>query len=603
VLPIGRGCVATLLLAVCPAAAAEQWLRLKSPNFELLTTAGEKRAREAILHFEQVRGMFEKINGKPTAVTTPVRIIAFNSDKEFKPYATKEFSAAYYLGTRDRDYIVMRGVAPEFYQAATHEYTHLIVKHSGLPLPIWLNEGIAEVFSTMKPVGKQVRMGDVLPGRYQELQRNRMIGLAELLGAGHDSPHYNERQKAGVFYAQSWALAHMLYFSEAYRAHLGEFLKRVRADGTQPAVFQQVFGKSLEQVHDDLESYTRQAAYYAAVFDVKVEKSAEDPEIRPATPIESGLALADLLTVTRKRDEAKAAYEKLAAAYPRDPDVPAALARLSWMSADREGIRKHFARAIELGTRNAKIYYDYAGLLQESGAPAAESEEMLRKAVELDPELPDAYLRLGFYSMNAGRFGQAVVDLGQIKRIDRQNAFQYFRALGYAYYRLNNAAEAKKHTESALKYASDEREKQIAAQLLSILTRSTSQAAAAPRAPTSPESSDEPPRLQRRPVEDAAAALGPPVTRPIEQTYPVEGVLKQVDCIGARAVLRLTVGGKDLSYLIEDPSKVIITSALEGATHEFTCGPQKPARVALGYIIRQDAGPGVEGEVRTLEFR
>ena len=53
--------LAVLLLALGstqPIFAAEQWLKIKSSNFELFTTAGEKKGREAILYFEQVRGLF-----------------------------------------------------------------------------------------------------------------------------------------------------------------------------------------------------------------------------------------------------------------------------------------------------------------------------------------------------------------------------------------------------------------------------------------------------------------------------------------------------------------------------------------------------------------
>jgi hypothetical protein len=40
--------------------AAEQWLKINSSNFELFTTAGEKKGREAILYLEQVRSLFAK---------------------------------------------------------------------------------------------------------------------------------------------------------------------------------------------------------------------------------------------------------------------------------------------------------------------------------------------------------------------------------------------------------------------------------------------------------------------------------------------------------------------------------------------------------------
>src|SRR5690348_5924795 len=82
--------------------AAEQWVKLRSSNFELLTTAGEKKGREAILYFDQVRGLFDSLNASGRAPSSPVRIIAFKSDSEFKPYRVNDFATAYYVGGRDR---------------------------------------------------------------------------------------------------------------------------------------------------------------------------------------------------------------------------------------------------------------------------------------------------------------------------------------------------------------------------------------------------------------------------------------------------------------------------------------------------------------------
>jgi len=373
-----------------PIFAAEQWLKIKSSNFELFTTAGEKKGREAILYFEQVRSLFGKLTKSGAVPTLPVRIIALRSEKEYTPYRINDFPTAYYLGAQERDYIVMKSIDTELYPVAIHEYTHLIVKHAGLPLPAWLNEGLADVYATLKPAGNKVMIGEISPGRYRELQTGKWLDLETLLAVDHKSPHYNEKQKAGMFYAESWALTHMLYLSNEYWKKFSQFLSLIKAYGSQAAVFQKLYGKSLSQVNADLELYMRGTRFNAAFADVTVEKSAESPEIRTATPVESGLALADLLAGTRKRDEAKAAYESLLRANPKDPEMELALAHLAWMNTDHAEMQRHFARAIELGTTNAKVYFDYAMMLQGQGKDP-EIAVLLRKAVELKPDLVEAH--------------------------------------------------------------------------------------------------------------------------------------------------------------------------------------------------------------------
>jgi tetratricopeptide (TPR) repeat protein len=578
--------------------AADQWLKINSSNFELFTTAGEKKGREAILYFEQVRSLFSKLSKSGHAPAFPVRIIAFRSDKEFLPYRPNEVAAAYYQAGHDRDYIVMKSIDTDLYPVAIHEYVHLIVKHSELPLPLWLNEGMAEVYRTIKPLGKQLIVGIPLAGHMRELQGGKWLDLGTLLSVEHASPLYNEKQKVGVFYAESWALAHMLYLSTDYQTKLPEFLSRVKSDSSQAALFQQVYGKSLRQVQIDLERYIRGGQFNGQIFDVVLEKSADSPEIRPATPVESGLALAELLAGTRKREEAKAAYESLARANPKDPEIELAMANAAWMNSDREEAKRHFARAIEVGTTDAKVYFNYATMLQGQDGKDAEIMALLRKATELKPDLVEAHYMLGFYASNAGRFGEAVVHLRQVKKLEKDQALPYFRTLAYALYKLGQPEEAKKNAESALKFATDPKDIERTKEFLAYLTQEPSKQAI----PTPPDRNpDGRPRLARHDaVEDSPPSE--PAAPVREATFPVEGTLQQVDCLGKSARLRLRVGGKPMAFLIENPETVTVKSSSEGR-HDFSCGPQKPVTVALEYLKRADAKLETEGLVRTIEFR
>jgi Flp pilus assembly protein TadD len=446
----------------------------------LLTTAGEKKGREAILYFEQVRSLFIKLSKSSPVPTLPVQIVAFRSEEEYAPYRINDSATAYYLSSQDRDYIVMRSIDRELYPVAIHEYTHLIVKHAGLSLPAWLDEGLADVYSTLKLSGKKVIVGQIYPGRYHLLQTGAWLDIETLIAVDHRSPLYNEKEKAGMFYAESWALTHMLYLSDEYWKKFSQLLSLIKADGSQAAVFQQVYRKSLSQVQADLGLYMRGTRFNAAFSDVTVEKPAEAPEIRPATAVESGVALADLLAGTQKRDEAKAAYESLARANPKDPEMELALARLAWMNADRAEIKRHFARAIDLGTTNAKVYFDYAMMLQGQDGKDPEIEALLRKAVELKPDLTEAHYMLGFYASNAGRFGEAVAHLHEVKKLEKDQAFPYFRALAYAFYRLGQMEDARKSAESAMKFATAPKDVELAKEFLAYLTEEPSRRAGKP---------------------------------------------------------------------------------------------------------------------------
>ena len=49
---------------------------MKSDNFELFTTAGERKGRDVLRYFEQVRGFFRQSTPGHIAATLPVRIVA-----------------------------------------------------------------------------------------------------------------------------------------------------------------------------------------------------------------------------------------------------------------------------------------------------------------------------------------------------------------------------------------------------------------------------------------------------------------------------------------------------------------------------------------------
>jgi len=201
-----RAKLLSLMPLVAAAASAEpRWIHIHSPNFEVYSSASEGSTRDTLRYFEQVRSFFLQATGRSVSKPVPIYIIAFGSEKEYLPYRPNEFAAAFYHGGAERDYIVLSRTSSETFPIATHEYVHLVVQHSGLNFPPWLNEGIAELYSTLKPLGDKVVVGNLIAGRVQALYSEKWVPLAVILSAGHDSPYYNEKDKAGSLYNLNYA--------------------------------------------------------------------------------------------------------------------------------------------------------------------------------------------------------------------------------------------------------------------------------------------------------------------------------------------------------------------------------------------------------------
>jgi tetratricopeptide (TPR) repeat protein len=608
----------TLLLCACQlASAAEQWVKFKSSHFELYTTAGEKKGREAILYFEQVDDFFSKVLAKSKSVAPrPVRIIAFRTEKEYKPFRPNESAAAFYLGGYDRDYIVMQGIASENYPVAVHEFTHLLVRHSGAEVPIWFNEGLAELYSTMKPVGKKVQIGDLKVGHLQALHENKWLPLEALVSVDSNSPYYNERNRAGVFYAESWALTHMLNLSPQYRPQFSKFVSLLASGLPATNAFWQAYAKTLAQVQKDLELYLRGTSFNAVLFDIKLQKSDEDPDIEPASPLESGMVLADLLAFTNKNDEAKQKYEGLAKEFPQSWEVEAGLAELAWREKDLDAARRHFARAAELGSTNPRIYYDYAMILRTDGENGASSIPALKKAVELDPDYQDAHHYLAFCLLQAENFQDAVEHFNKVKKVKGDQAFAFYHGLAYANYRLEKRDAARIAAQAARKAANTPDQITAADEMLRALseppsvvqrgvvvdrpverTQLAERKAPAPRPVREEPDEEKPKRLVRR-AEPPEAPAAPPET----QHLSIEGTLQHVDCLGKVARLRVLVGRKPVLVAIANPQSVTVKGSPTG-TLDLTCGPQKLKSIRLEYESRPDTKLGTVGVVRSIEFR
>jgi len=197
------GCPNLLTLTALMAAAAgaePRWIHIHSSNFEIYSSASEGSTRETLRYFEQVRSFFLQATGRSVSKPVPIYIIAFGSEKEYVSFRPTEFASAFYHGGAERDYIVLSRTASETFPVATHEYVHLVVQHAGLNFPPWLNEGIAELYSTLKPQGDKVVVGNLIAGRVQALYTEKWVPLDVILSAGHDSPYYNEKNKAGSLY-------------------------------------------------------------------------------------------------------------------------------------------------------------------------------------------------------------------------------------------------------------------------------------------------------------------------------------------------------------------------------------------------------------------
>src|SRR5205823_1321492 len=92
-----------------------------------------------------------------------------------------------------------------------HEYAHLLLRHNDRFWPLWLKEGMAEIYSTLEVTGPQtIRIGVPIEHHLRRLERTHLMPLRELFGVTRESADYNEGERQGIFYSESWLLVHYL---------------------------------------------------------------------------------------------------------------------------------------------------------------------------------------------------------------------------------------------------------------------------------------------------------------------------------------------------------------------------------------------------------
>ena len=203
-----RALVPALILCICvhlPARASiakETWTSVRSQNFMVVGNAGEREMRKLATRLEQFRQaislLFPRTRIESPAPTTVVLFKNHAAFRFFKPrYKGKiqENVGGYFLSTPDINYIALtaetRGSNP--FEVIFHEYVHFILRNNLPNAPVWLNEGLAEFYSTFEihEDDQKALIGVPIARHVMALRNVRLLPLRTLLAVNRKSPEYN----------------------------------------------------------------------------------------------------------------------------------------------------------------------------------------------------------------------------------------------------------------------------------------------------------------------------------------------------------------------------------------------------------------------------
>ena len=419
--------LAAAFLAFTPASlhAKEVWRQIQTSDLTVIGNVSPKTlnavAAKLDVHRQVTSLIFPRASRKPPV---PITAVVFDDSDSLRPYAPRlkgkpKAVAGYVTRGIDRHFVVLGLGYWDTDEVVFHEMQHVFLHNNLGHLPAWFDEGFADLLSSVRVQsgGRKVVLGAPIDHRVRTLRSSTLIPVSRLLMAGHNSPYYNDRDKQSMFYAQSWALVHFLFFREPYDGarRLAEFLSQLRSDVPPETAYRQVFGAELSELDRQLSAYIRGGAIPGREFTLAEPLSRWDKEpVVEMEETEARLLLGDLVP---RGPEAVEYFSGILKATPNNAMAHAGMARALLHERKLAEAEVHTLEAVRLdpGLYRAHLLHGY--VLRDKGDWEGAIRQM-QTAASLRPDAVEPLLVLSLSLIAAGRMQESIAPFDQAYRLE-----------------------------------------------------------------------------------------------------------------------------------------------------------------------------------------
>jgi tetratricopeptide (TPR) repeat protein len=588
-------CGSLAFFCTAPVFAGEpQWVEVRSPNFSVVTDAGEKRGREVAMRFEQMRAVFGALITKANVnLPIPLQIVAFRNTKELRRVAPlfngkPTELAGLFQGDGDRSFIMLDMSVENPWVVVFHEYAHQLLNGT-LPggTDPWFEEGFAVYFSSIEVDGKEARVGRIPDDQYIILRQLGMMKIADLFRVRQNSSTYNESgDHRNTFYAESGMLVHYIYDNQLLPKAATYFdLKENKHLAVEDAI-QQAFGMSAAKFDNALRSYVSSGRYRYYPIPAPASISSNHFTVAPLSAPAANAVLADIhLHSTDYREKALGEFQEVLKSDPQSAAACRGLGYAYLQKHDFTQSAEYFKRASELDPKDPRVHYYNALLMAREGGfgtgadlPAMTRE--LETSISLDPAFADSYAILAFAQSTSGDPAKAIATMRKALAISPRNETYLFNLANL--YLINRQPDPAIAVLQSLRGTSNPA---LAAQVAGALAQAQQfrqmvadgTAAYRPGVLLQREESSAT-RDDRQSVGESPG--GPPakVQANAGTAKFVRGMLDSVDCSAdPSAILTVVSGSRALKMKIGDKNHVVLIGA-----DQFSCSWLK-LKVAINY--------------------
>ncbi len=397
--------VLLILLTSFSSIAADNWVRVKSENFELVGNASEQQIRDVATKLEQFRVVFGSLftNLKLTS-PVPTTVLVFKDEAAFDPYRSSKWAGGYFLSSEDKNYIALPvgDDREETYSIIFHEYVHfLVINNFGREkIAPWFNEGIAEYYDKFQIRDEQTfSIGGVSKRHLATLSRNPIIPFKKFFSITHEEVQRQGDHGASVFYAQSWAFIHFLIrSSNGKRAPQFNKFMSLSLNGEEPSsAFEKAFQTDYTILETEFRLYLAKPELMTHTilrFSEKLEVD-RDLNTNQISEASSKAYLGDLLYRSGQRARAEAL---LTSSLRLDKGNGLANATLGLIRIHQNRLPEaqvFLERAVKSNPNDYSVFYYHAYALGRKGGYSAETGKKIKdsvlRSISLNPEFAPSY--------------------------------------------------------------------------------------------------------------------------------------------------------------------------------------------------------------------
>jgi tetratricopeptide (TPR) repeat protein len=615
-----------LLVAVhCSLPAVEGkdiWTKVRSNNFLLVGNASEKQINEVAVRLEQFREGFGFLTGfrsKPGVATT---VIVFKSNDSFDPFkpiyqGRPSNVAGYFQSGEDVNYITLttEQLENDPFQIIFHEYVHLLLHNTVRNVPPWFDEGLAEYYSTfaVEDQGRKVLLGRVIPS-HLPLVRKTLLPLQTLLTVDRQSAYYNERDKTGIYYAQSWALVHYLILGNGRKRQpqIGIFLELLRQGAKAERAFQEAFQTDPQTLEAELRVYLQRSTLPLQIVSLRQGiKPNVDITSTPISEAEAQAYLGDLLIHTDRLKEAAPLLEKALALNPHLTQAHASLGILRVKQKRFDEAIGHLKKAQAADPTNYLTHYYHAFALSRSvmdeGLTVTNYDPRvvdtmraeLRQAIELNPDFPESYVLLAFINLVQEEHLDESVDLVRQALSLAPGRDDYVFVLAQLYMRKQDFITARHVLQPMLRENADETTRKSALTLLNSMKKIEEQLDRLKVATDAVENA----AAQENSANEKEPSLERFLRKLQKGEQRLQGFLNRVECRQEKILFSIDAGGQMLTLQASRLERVRFVTFTPEVRGEISCGQRRPPNaVVVTYRTAREARTRSDGEMVAVEF-